>query len=173
MKRTQCFVIKRGTDYDKAVKKHFELRPKWENVFNRVSELLGQKIERMAFDTKQLFVDYFDLSDDNKQLFTKDGRLKRNLNKSKEIHREYLRIIKDEGLTDFMELGRINFIYGVMRMQGQELEYFATLENDIYYKADFDLEKRSNGNVIPISEVEYQETYLNELKRREKQKETV
>lgn len=55
-----------------------------------------------------------------------------------------------------------------MRTHGQELESFVTSENDIYYKTNFDLEKRTNGLVIPITEIEYEETYLNELKKREK-----
>lgn len=168
MRKTQCFVIKRGTDYDKAVKKHLESLPRWNNVFKKVSELLGEKITKMAFHPTRLVIDRSEIkNEETLNLFKKDGELKANSNKVKDILEDYKQIVKDEGLAAFEELRVINFRYGVMRMRGQMLESFITQENDIYYKADFDLAARCNGLVIPISEIEYHETYLNEIKKRE------
>ncbi len=132
------------------------------------TDLSGEEITRIVFDPNNLIIVPRELTnEDNKKLFTKYGHLKKNLKRSKELRNSYIKIIKRTGLSEFNDLSRINFIYGVMRTAGQKLESFRTTENDIYYKADFDLEKRSGGLVIPISEIEYQETYLNEIKKRE------
>src|SRR5699024_1995190 len=104
---------------------------------------------------------------ENRNLFKIDGQLKANTKKSKKILDGYLEIIEECGLSGFMELRLINFTYGVMRVRGQKLESFKTSEDDVYYKADFDLEKKTNGLVEPITEVEYEEKYLTELKKRE------
>jgi|SRR5690625_102436 len=168
MTKSQCFVIKRGTDFHEAVKEHFELLPRWSEVFEQVSILLGEEITKMTFDPDNLKIVPRELTnEDIKKLFTKDGRLKKNLKRSNELRKAYLEIIKEVGLTHFEDLSRINFSHGVMRLQGQSLESFRTTENDVYYKADFDLAARSEGQVVPISEIEYSETYLNELKKRE------
>lgn len=53
-----------------------------------------------------------------------------------------------------------------MRSSNQHLESYVTSDYDIYYKADFNLEKKTGGLVIPITELEYQETYLQELKKK-------
>jgi hypothetical protein len=165
MSKNQCFKIVRGTNYDKAVKEHFNLTPKWSNVMKSLSELLGENIEQMALTTDNVFIELDDLvNEDNKKLFKTSGELKTNTNKGKQLLEQYKQIVKEEGLSDFKELRLINFIYGIMRTQGQSLESFRTSEDDIYYKADFDLVKKSNGLVEPISEIEYEEKYLNELK---------
>ncbi|PWA08627.1 hypothetical protein DCC39_14400 [Pueribacillus theae] len=167
MSKTQCFKIKRGTVYDKAAKEHFELLPKWKNVFSRLSDLLEEEITKMAFSPHILRLDPSEFTkEENKKLFRKDGVLKSNTNKAKNLFKDYQKIIEEEGLSKFEELRHINFIYGVMRMRHQHLESFRTSENDIYYKADFDLEKKTNGLVIPISEIEYEEKYLEELKKK-------
>jgi len=88
--------------------------------------------------------------------------------KAKSINEEYKNILSDVGLNDYEELRYINFAYGVMRMRGQKLESFRTSENDIFYKADFDLVKRTDGLVEPITEIQYEEKYLEELKKQEK-----
>ena len=167
MKKVQCFVIKRGTNFDRDIKEHFGLRDKWENVFPRVSELLGEKITEMALDTDELVISLDEIKNEQtKKLFTKNGVLRKNLKASNQLRKDYQRIIQEEGLKRYRELRFINFVYGVMRLSGQMLESFVTDEHDVYYRADFDLEKKTNGLVTPISEVEYQETYLNELKKR-------
>lgn len=169
MSQLYCFVIKKGTDFDKAVKEHFELRAKWDGVFDKVSDLLGEKITKIAFSSTRFIIEPSELiNEHNKNLFKKDGELKTNSNKAKNLLEKYKEIIQEVGLSEFKELREINFRYGVMRTHGQELESFVTSENDIYYKTNFDLEKRTNGLVIPITEIEYEETYLNELKKREK-----
>lgn len=90
---------------------------------------------------------------------------------SNQTARDYKEIIEEVGLANYKELRVINFIHGVMRYAGEEMSSFVTSENDIYYEADFDLEKRSartsNGEslVIPITEIEYQEKYLEEIKK--------
>lgn len=166
MSTTQCFKIKRGTDYDKAVKKHFELLPLWNKVYREVSKLLGENITKLAYSTEELYIDPTELTKpENKKLFTKEGKLKANLKKAKTIREEYKKIIEQLGLTEYEELRFINFAFGVMRTRGQQMEMFRTSENDIYYKTDFDLERKTEGLVIPISEIEYQEKYLDELKK--------
>ncbi|MFO1442963.1 hypothetical protein KDN24_06995 [Bacillus sp. Bva_UNVM-123] len=168
MRNVQCFKIKNGTNFDKAIKKHFKLRSKWDSVFQKVGELLGENITKMAIETEYLFVDINEIqNENNKKLFTKDGKLKSNSKRAKQILNDYKEIIKTEGLSEFENLSLINFTYGVMRRRGQSLKSFVTSEDDIYYQADFDLEKESNGLVIPISEIEYEEKYLEELKKRE------
>ncbi|TVY09854.1 hypothetical protein [Paenibacillus cremeus] len=163
----QCFKITRGTDYDKAVKKHFKQKPLWHNVFVRVSAMLNEKIDKMALVPDELWVEFNDLTkDENKKLFGKNGKLKNNTKRAKETLEQYRQIVTDEGLSDFRQLGEINFIYGVMRFQGEELSSFVTSENDIYYQASFNLQERSEGLVETISEIEYQEMYLKELKNK-------
>lgn len=167
MSNIQCFKIKKGSPYDKAVQMHFNLLNKWEKVFEKVSELLGENITKLAFLTNQLYVDNDEIIKlETKKYFTKEGKLKSNTKAAKEILRSYKEIIKSEGLCEFKELSLINFMFGVMRMRGQSLESFRTSKNDIYYKADFDLEFKSNGMVEPITQVEYGEKYLEELKKR-------
>jgi hypothetical protein len=166
MTQYQCFKIKRGTDYDKAVKEHFKLLPKWNNVFDKLSELLGEKITKLALTPEYLLLDKSELKNDEiKKLFTVDGRLKNNTKKAKQLFLEYQNILNEEGLSKYQELRFINFAYGVMRMQGQELESYRTSEDDIYYRASFDLNKKTSGLVEPITEIEYQEKYLEELKK--------
>jgi hypothetical protein len=168
MSKNQCFKIKRGTEYDKAVKGHFSLLPKWENVFAKVGELLGEEITRLGFTTENLLLVPDELSkDENKKLFKQDGYLKNNTKKAKSVFHDYQKIIEDLGLSEWEELRFINFKYGAMRMRGQNLESFRTSEDDIYYKADFDLEEKTNGMVTPISLIEYEEKYLEELKKQE------
>lgn len=162
----QCFKIKRGTDFDKAVKKHFSLLPRWNNVYSRVGKLLGENITKLALVKDELCIDYSELTkEENKKMFKKDGTLRANLKSSKQLMNLYRDVIEEEGLSEFEELRRINFSYGVMRTSGQRLESFRTSEADIYYKADFNLEKRTGGLVVPITEVEYEEKYLEELKK--------
>ncbi|WP_379354847.1 MULTISPECIES: hypothetical protein [unclassified Paenibacillus] len=162
----QCFKTVRGTDFDKAVKKHFEQKPKWKDVISKVGELLNEKINEMGLAPDNLWVNTREIHrEENKKLFTKEGKLKTNSKRAKEIYNQYRNIVKETGLNDFQELRLIKFCYGVMRLQGQYLDSFVDSEYDIYYKADFDLAKRSKGLVTPISEIEYEEKYLEELKK--------
>lgn len=165
----QCFKIKRDTDYDKAIKKHFEQRPLWKEVFSKVNDILGEtEITEMATVTDALWIDTEQLKNsENVKLFTKDGKLKTTTKKGKEILQKYKEALVEAGVSDFQELRVINFTYGVMRLSGQNLESFVTSENDIYYKGDFDLVERSRGLVVPISEIEYEEKYLEELKKKD------
>jgi Na+/phosphate symporter len=167
MSENQCFRIVRGTDYDQAVKKHFTQRPQWKDVIHKVAVLLGEDdVKEMALLTDELWINLDQITkEENKKLFTKNGKLKSNTKRAKETLESYKQIVSDEGLSDFQELRIINFMYGAMRTQGQHLESFATSENDIYYKADFDLEKKTRGLVEPITEIEYEEKYLEELKK--------
>lgn len=160
----QCFKIVSDTDYDKAIKNYYTQRPKWKNVMSKVGELLGEKISQIVLDPDKLRINPIMFKDENKKLFTNDGKLKNNSNKAKEIGESYKKIINDEGLSDFKELGIIDFCYGVMKLRGQYLESFITSDYDVYYKADFNLEQRSKGLVRPITEIEYEEKYLEGLK---------
>lgn len=164
----QCFKIIRGTNYDVAVKKHFKQRPLWKNVFKRVGALLDENITEMGITVDDLWVNTTHLTkQENKKLFNRDGKLKINTKRGKEILEEYKRIVTEEGLADYQGIQVINFSYGVMRLQGQHLDSFVTSDDDIYYKADFDLEERVKGLVEPITEIEYEEKYLDELKKRQ------
>lgn len=165
----QCFRIKEGTSYHTAVRKHFSLLPKWSDVYDKVGKMLGEDITKLGFTIKELYVDPSELKkDENKKLFKQDGTLKGNLKKAKQLLSDYKEIIHEVGLSEYQELRFINFSFGAMRRSGQSLESFRTSENDIYYKADFDLEKTTNVSVIPISQIEYEEKYLEELKKQEK-----
>lgn len=163
----QCFKIKHGTEYDKAVKKYIEQRPKWINVIKRTAELLKEnKLTEIVLSVDKLWINIEQLTnEDNKKLFNKNGKVRSNSKRSKELNEQYIKIISDEGLSDFQDIKVINFCYGVMRLQGQKLESFFTSEGDIYFKADFNLEERSHGMVVPITEIEYEEKYLEQLKK--------
>lgn len=168
MSEVQCFKIKRGTKYDQAVKKHFSSLVRWKNVIRKIGELLGESITKIAQHPGELYLDLNELkNEENKKLFTKEGKLKGNVKKAKQLSLKYKNIIDEEQLTDFQALGHINFTYGVMRYERQQLKYFVTSDDDIYYKADFNLGERAKGLVIPITEIEYEEKYLEELKKRE------
>lgn len=168
MGKNQCFKIKRGTKFDSDIKESLLLRSKWDDVMRDIGILLGEKITSIYLNTGILSVPPEKIKkEDNKKLFKKDGTLKISLKKAKEINKEYLKILESYGLSKYRELPRINFSYGIMRRQGQKLESFPTSENDIYYKADFDLGKGTDDLVIPITEIEYEEKYVEELKKRD------
>jgi regulator of replication initiation timing len=164
----QYFKIKRGTDFDKAIKKHCELRPKWNDVYKKVSELLKENITLLVRSTQYLIIEYSELRDEeNKKVFKKDGSLKANNKKAKHYLEDYKAVIQEAGLSEYEEIGHINFCYGVMRFSGEHLKSYLTSEHDVYYEADFDLAERSKGIVEPITAIEYQEKYLEELKKKE------
>jgi hypothetical protein len=168
MTNAQCFKIKRGTDFHKAIESHFKLRNKWKNVTDKLSELLGETITKIGQDSSYLRIDIEELKNPfNEKLFKKDGTLKANTKQAKDLFKEYQSIISEEGLNGYRSLSVINFCYGVMRRRGQSLESFRTSANDIYYSADFDLAQETNGLVTPITEVEYHEKYIEELKNEE------
>ncbi|MMZ64631.1 hypothetical protein D1872_269770 [compost metagenome] len=169
------FRSNQGTEYDIAVRKHYDLYPKWRVVYEKLSELLDEKITMLVRTKDYLQIDYSELTKDgNKKLFKKDGRLKANSKKAKEIDAEYQKIIQEAGLEEFKPLGLINFTYGVYRLEGESLKSFVTSENGIFFEASFDLEERAKntgGNsVVPITAIEYQEKYLEELKKAESNK---
>ncbi|WP_440110037.1 hypothetical protein [Paenibacillus sp. QZ-Y1] len=174
MSEMKYYKIKRGTKYDQAVKKHFELNSQWKQVYGKLSETLGETITKMVQHPKFLTIDLTELTkEENKKAFKKDGSLKGNSKKAKEIAEQYKLIIEESGLVDYENLGTINFIYGMMRYQGESLTTFGTSEYDLYYKADFDIDersKRTNGGeslIEEITEVEYTEKYLEEIKKKE------
>lgn len=164
-----------GTEYDIAVKKYYDLYPKWKVVYEKLSELLDEKITMLVRTKDYLQIDYSELTkDDNKKLFKKDGKLKANSKKAKEIEAEYQKIIHEAGLEEFIPLSRINFTYGIYRLEGESMKIFVTGENGIFFEASFDLEERAKslgGNsVSPITAIEYQEKYLEVLKKAESNK---
>ena len=164
----QCFKIKQGTAYADAVKVYFELLPKWKDVIKQLGEYLDESIQQIAPRPESLIIDVKELKNpENIKLFTNNGKLKKNSKRSKEIGEYYSALIKKYGLSEFESLSLINFTYGIMRYQGDNLESFTDGEGNIYYKATFDLEKRSNGAVEPITEIEYEETYLKLLKQKQ------
>ncbi|OME55554.1 hypothetical protein BSK59_13850 [Paenibacillus odorifer] len=162
----QYFKIKNGTEFDTAVKKHLNMLPNWKQVYGKLSELLDEKITLLVQASDYLQIDCSEIKkEENQKLFKKDGSLRANSKKAKEVLAAYKDIIEECGLKGFENLGHINFCYGVMRFQGETMKSFKTSEHDIYYEASFDLEERSKGLVIPITDIEYQEKYLEELKK--------
>lgn len=170
----QYFKSKPGTSYDKKIKKYFALSDKWKKVmFKKVSKLLGEKITRMAFDPNELYIDVSQLkNEENKRLFTKDGKLKANNKKANEIREKYIEIVAEEGLQETEDLNKINFSHRIVRYGNlgnpDHIRSFVTSEKDIYFETDFDLEERSNGSVVRITAIEYHEKYLEEIKKQEK-----
>jgi len=71
-------------------------------------------------------------------------------------------------LKNYKELGVINYMYGIGKAKGQLLRSFVTNYYDLYFKTDSNLEKQTNGLVVPISEAEYEEKYIKELGNQEK-----
>jgi hypothetical protein len=168
LSKNQCFKTKEGTTYALEVKKCLILSPKWEEVYPKLSELLGETITKLGHSKDYLLIDYDELTkEENRKLFKLDGQLRSNTKKAKKLYQDYLEILDKVGLSGFMELRDLNFVYGVMRMRGQNLSSFRTSEHEIYFKADFDLAESSNGMVEPITEIQYEEKYLSELKKRE------
>ncbi|UTR05417.1 hypothetical protein MM326_15065 [Alkalihalobacillus sp. LMS6] len=168
MSNVQCFRIVRGTEFHKAIQKYLELAPRWAGVTHELGNSIGEEITRIARMPQALRIDYTELKlEENKKIFKKDGMLRKNLKVSKEIHEKYIEIIKSLGLEEYEEISTINFVHGAMRRKDQKLESFIANEDDVFYKGDFDLAKKTDGLVEPITLIEYQETYLAELKKRE------
>lgn len=161
-----------GSDYEKAIKRYREQAPLWNNVMDKLSELLGTKINAIARETKELFVNLSDLSEEVIKLFTIDGKLKRNSKKANQLRKKYFEIIEQEGLSDFGNRSLINFSYGIIRTHpSQNLSSFISSEGTVYIKASFDLMDRAktNNSIQRITEIEFEEKYLSELKKREDQ----
>lgn len=172
MSEMKYFKIKRGTKYHEAVLNHFQLNKQWKQVYEKLSEVLDEKITKLVQYPRFLTIDPTELTkDENKKAFKKDGTLKAKSKKAKEIEEQYKLIIHEAGLEEYENLGTINFIYGVMRYQGETLKTFKTSQYDLYYKADFDVAgraKNTSGDILEeISEVEYTEKYLAEIKKKE------
>lgn len=173
MKKYSFYKSKRGSKYDNEVKNYFKQEEKWRTVIiGKVAELLDENITSINLDNEILGVNLREVkNEETLKLFKKNGVLKQNSKAAKSLNEKYLQILKDEGLEKSSTLQLINFTYGVMRHSNfgnpDYMERFVTSENDIYFKADFDLEKRSNGSVEAITEVEYHEKYLEEVKKRE------
>lgn len=166
MNDIQCFKVKKGSKLEQEINKYFSDLPKWVNVIKDVNEFMGESITRIGLDPQNLYIDPDELKKvENKKLFTKDGRLKKsNLKRANALREIYKESVKMNGLQDFKEFDYICFTYGIYRTRGQRLERFGSKEVGVYFKANFDLEKRTNGMVEPITEIEYQETYLKMLK---------
>ncbi len=173
MKKYSFYKSKRGSNYDNEVKKYFQQEEKWRTVIiGKVAELLGENITSINIDNKILGVNLKEIkNEETMKLFKKNGALKQNSKAAKNLNEKYLQILKDEGLDKSSTLQLINFTYDVMRHGNfgnpDYMERFVTSNHDIYFKADFDLEERSNGSVETINEVEYHEKYLEEVKKRE------
>lgn len=170
MNKTYCYKSNSKSEYGKAVKQYLELLPLWGIVSERVSELLGEKITRMATDVEELYIDTMQVGDENRKLFTKDGKLKSNSKKANEVRMKYKEIIEAVGLKDFKDMRLINFIYGVMRTSNQQsLESFMSSEGEIYLKANYDMlyREKLGNNILQITEIEFEEKYLSELKKKE------
>lgn len=171
MEKEFCFKTVEGTEYHNKVKDFLSTRKRWAIALGKLGEFLGEELTRISQHTDALRIDLDEIKDPaNKKLFKKDGTLKQNLKAAKEVQKEFKKIIDECGLTDFEPLGTINFKHGIMRFQGETLDSFATSDLHIYYKANFDLQKRAGDLVEKVSLIEYQEKYLEELKKLEARK---
>lgn len=158
----------KGTEYYKALQKHFKQQKLWGSMYEKVSAIIGQELKQLGYSSETLFVNVGEIEDeDTQKLFTKDGKLKNNSNRAKEIREQYLAAIAEVGLEGYMELSKVNFIYGIGRTRSQSMTSFATQDGNVYYQTDFDLTTIAKGNVVEVSEVDYHENYLNELWLRE------
>lgn len=170
MTKTYCFKSVSDSAYGLEIKKYMKLILLWSEVIDKVGHLLGEPITKMGRDTDELYIDIDEVNSENVKLFTKDGKLKKNSKKANELRKRYLQIIEDVGLSDFQDLHMVNFIYGVMRTsQTQTLSSFISSEHDVYLKANYNMidREKSSGYVEPITEIEFEEKYLKELKKRE------
>lgn len=173
MSETYCFKSVDESSYGKKVKRYFELVPMWNEVIKFVGTILDEDITKIARDPEELYIDLSELQGDSKKLFTKEGKLKKNLNEAKKIKELYLEFIEDVGLSQYVDLHLINFIHGIIRTSDQQrIESFISSDGVNYIKANYNLLDRdkSSGSIEPITEIEFEETYLKELKRREENK---
>ena len=165
MTNRQCFKSVAGTEYNEEVKKHYEDREKWRTVINQVGEMLNEQITRMALAPKDLYLDLEEVKNEELlKLFTKNGKLKTTTKEAREYKKSYTKIVKENDLEDYQEMGLTNFKYGIMRFAGETMESFVAVDGITYFKTNFNLADRAKGVVEPVSEIEYEETYLAELK---------
>lgn len=168
MANEQCFKAVRGTGYQQEIQKNQNLRKNWKIVRDRIAELLGEDIDRMALTPKELWLEMSEIKNEKtRALFTKQGKLKSNSKAAKELQAKYAEIISEYGLSEYRDGSMSGLIHGIYRLAGETLERFTTAEGDIYFKANFDLSLGRTELVSPISEIEYQEAYLAELKKTE------
>lgn len=170
MSKTFCFKSVPESAFGLAVKKYVEQLPKWSEVLNEVNEILEQPITKIAREVGDLWVDLDEIRPDNLVLFTKDGKLKKNSKRANEIRAKYLQAVTNAGLKEFQDLHVINFVHGTMRTShAQSLVSFMSSEKEIYFKANFDMvgREKSSGYIESITEIQFEEKYLAELKDRE------
>lgn len=173
MSTIRCFRAKEDSKFDKDIKAYYKSYPRWTNVLTRLAHLLGEELTGLATEPNDLRLDPKELKkEENRKLFKQNGMIKKNSKEAKKLFADYQDIVKDEGLANFMDLRNITFAYGTMRRQGQHLERFITSDGRIYFKADFDMiNNYGNAKIIleEISQVEYEEVHLAELKQRKEQ----
>ncbi|MGV6935864.1 hypothetical protein ACWA2B_10155 [Paenibacillus sp. CMM36] len=156
MNKIQYFKIKQGTKYYELVKQHLATILKWKPIYAKVSELLDEEIDLMVQTPKHLQVEYSQLKkEENKKIFKENGTLKSNTKKGKEIEAAYKEIIKEAGLEKYESLIYIYFCDIVIRHLGENIGKFKIYEGEIYCEANFDLEKRTEGSIVQITEEEY------------------
>ena len=176
MSEQMHFKIKEDSAFHRAVKEVFEQDQIWrQEMFEEVRRLLGVDVERMGFDPKNLYLDPAEIKkhEELKPLFKKDGALKKNVKKANEIRKSYVKAVEQHGLQNYQPLGLVNFTFNAMRMgdgtggTNEEMRSYRSSDDVIYYEANFDLAERTKGQVVPISAVEYHETYAKEIRKQE------
>ncbi|MCY9592341.1 hypothetical protein PC41400_15045 [Paenibacillus chitinolyticus] len=161
-----CYKAKSGSEFYLDARKSMTQRGEWKKVINEVNKLLGESVKSIWPSTNILCLDVRELSkDENKKLFTNEGRLRKNDKKAKDYNSEYIKILNRFGLSNYEDIKLVEFKHGICSLGGESLERYISLDKEIYYKADFNLEKRSQGNFDLITEIEYQEKYLEDLKK--------
>jgi len=161
-----CYKAKLGSEFYLDARKSMTQRGEWKKVIDEVNKLLGESIKTIRPSIAILWLDNDELTtEENKKLFTNEGKLKKNNKKAKRLNEEYIQIVGQLGLSDYKDIGIIEFIHGVYSLRGESVERYVSLDQELYYKTDFNLEERSKGNFIPITEIEYQEKYLEDLKK--------
>jgi hypothetical protein len=163
----------KGSDFEKAMLNHYKQNEKWSEVSKDLESLLGETIGvYMAPDNEELHIDpatTAGFKDENLKLFKTDGRLKKNSKKAKKLAEDYASIIRRHGLSNYVPKAFINFSYGVIRTHPkQTMESF--FKDERYFvksSVDFLEHKPFSANSIePISEIEYEEAYLELIKNR-------
>lgn len=103
------------------------------------------------------------ISPELKTYFKKDGIAKKNAF----VHKRYLELVTQEGLTNFKDMRLIHFTYGVMKTSmRQSLKRF--IADDVHYiETDAEFSERELAHLEEISEVEFRQIHLDALKKAE------
>ncbi|MGO3375505.1 hypothetical protein [Brochothrix thermosphacta] len=141
-------------------------------IILKVNEELGEEFDFPKVSDVYLFVDdYFrvmdDMTDVQRKLFTKEGKLKKSTKLGKVIFASYQDKLKARGLTDFTTEKRVNFAFGFYKTSREQLFHTLRNQDERYIKTDVSLSKDALQNVVEITEVDFLQAQLEIAKSRE------